>query len=56
MVDENQAIVTEALNERRTLRNRDLEMTIASVDCRELRRQIAYKADWSGQIYVELDP
>ena len=56
MVDENQAIVTETLNVRGMMRNRCLARAIADAGWGELRRQIAYKAQWAGRAHIEVDP
>ncbi|MCY3730497.1 MAG: transposase, partial [Rhodospirillaceae bacterium] len=47
IVDENQVLVTETLNVRGMMRNRCLARAIVDAGWGELRRQIAYKAQWA---------
>ena len=55
IVDENQVLVTETLNVRGMMRNRCLARTIADAGWGELRRQIAYKAQWARRTHIEVD-
>ena len=56
IVDENQVLVTETLNVGGMMRNRCLARAIADAGWGELRRQIAYKAQWAQRTYIEVDP
>ena len=56
IVDENQVLVTETLNVRGMMRNRCLARAIADAGWGELRRQIAYKAQWAQRTHIEVDP
>ena len=56
IVDENQVLVTETLNVRGMMRNGCLARAIADAGWGELRRQIAYKAQWAQRTHIEVDP
>ena len=55
IVDENQVLVTETLNVGGMMRNRCLARAIADAGWGELRRQIAYKAQWAQRTHIEVD-
>ena len=54
-MDENPVLVTETLNVGGMMRNRCLARAIADAGWGELRRQIAYKAQWAQRTHVEVD-
>ncbi|MCY3730559.1 MAG: transposase, partial [Rhodospirillaceae bacterium] len=56
VVDESQVLVTETLNVRGMMRNRCLARAIVDAGWGELRRQIAYKAQWAQRTHIEVDP
>ena len=48
-------IVMEDLNVRGMMANRSLAKSVGDAGMSELRRQIAYKADWNGSVFVLCD-
>ena len=55
LVQENQLIVSEDLNISNMIKNHHLAKSIADVSWYELTRQISYKSDWYGRLYVKID-
>jgi len=55
LVNENQVISFEDLNVRGMMKNRKLSKSISDVGMYELKRQVRYKSEWAGRIFVEID-
>jgi putative transposase len=55
LVNENQVICAETLKVKNMMRNPKLAKHIADASWGEFMRQIAYKADWAGRDFVQID-
>lgn len=55
LINENQVIAIEDLNVRGMLSNRSLSKAIADSSFQELRRQLAYKAEWYGRQLIVIN-
>lgn len=55
LVQENQLIVSEDLKISNMVKNHHLAKSIADVSWYELTRQISYKSDWHGRMYVKIN-
>ena len=55
LVRENQTIVTENLAVKNMVKNRKLAQSISDASWGELTRQLAYKCQWYGRRYIEID-
>ena len=55
LVNENQVICAENLAVKNLIKNPKLAKPIADASWGEFTRQLAYKADWAGRTYVEID-
>ena len=55
LINENQVIVAESLRVKNMMRNRNLAKTIADASWGEICRQLAYKAEWYGRTFVQVD-
>ena len=55
LIDENQVIVAESLRVKNMMRNHNLAKTIADASWGEICRQFAYKAEWYGRTFVQVD-
>jgi putative transposase len=55
LVQENQLIVSEDLKISNMIKNHHLAKSIADVSWYELTRQIMYKSDWYGRLYVKIN-
>lgn len=55
IVSENQVIITESLNVKGMVRNKNLSKAISDVSWSEFTRQLEYKANWHGRIYHKID-
>ena len=53
---ENQVIITESLNVKGMVQNKNLSKAISDVSWHEFTRQLEYKADWYGRIYHKIHP
>ena len=55
LVNENQVICAENLAVKNMIKNPKLAKHIADASWGEFTRQLAYKADWAGRTYIEID-
>lgn len=55
LVNENQVICAENLAVKNMVKNPKLARHIADASWGEFTRQLKYKADWAGRVYVEID-
>lgn len=55
LISENQVIVSEKLMVQEMMQNHSLAKAISDVSWYELTRQLAYKAEWNGRQYVQID-
>ena len=55
IINENQVIITEDLDVKSMMQESHIAKDIADVSWRELTRQIAYKANWYGRTYIQVD-
>lgn len=55
LINENQVIAAERLRVKNMMRNRKLAKTVADASWGEMCRQLAYKADWYGRVFVQVD-
>ncbi|MFN2409651.1 MAG: RNA-guided endonuclease TnpB family protein, partial [Halomonas sp.] len=55
IVNENQVIAAESLQIKNMVKNRHLSKAISDVGWGELVRQLAYKAEWAGRQFVQID-
>ncbi len=56
LVNENQVICAENLAVKNMIKNPKLAKAITDASWGEFTRQLAYKANWTGRTYVEIDP
>ena len=56
IITENQVIITESLNVRGMVKNKNLSKAISDVSWYELARQLEYKAEWYGRVYHKISP
>lgn len=54
LINENQVIVSEDLSVSNMVKNHNLAKSISDCGWHELTRQLQYKADWYGRIYVKI--
>ena len=55
LINENQVVCAENLAVKNLIKNPKLAKSIADTSWGEFTRQLAYKADWAGRMYVEID-
>jgi len=55
LIQENQLIVSEDLKISNMIKNHHLAKSIADVSWYEITRQLSYKSDWYGRLYVKID-
>ena len=55
LVNENQVICAENLSVKNMIKNPKLAKAITDASWGEFTRQLAYKADWAGRTYIEID-
>jgi putative transposase len=55
LVDENQVIVVEDLAVKNMVKNRCLARSISEQGWSEFTRQLAYKSEWAGRLFVKVD-
>lgn len=55
IVNENQVICLESLAVKNMVRNRRLSKAISDASWSELARQLAYKSEWAGRQFVQID-
>ena len=55
LINENQVVCAENLAVKNLIKNPKLAKSIADASWGEFTRQMAYKADWAGRKYVEID-
>ena len=55
MISENQVIVSENLQIKNMVKNHHLAKSIHDVSWYELTRQLCYKAEWNGRMYIKVD-
>lgn len=55
LVDENQVIVVEDLAVSNMMKNRKLARSISEQGWSEFTRQLAYKSEWAGRLFVKVD-
>lgn len=55
LVNDNQVISCESLQVKNMIKNRKLSKAIADANWSEIVRQLAYKADWYGRTFVQID-
>lgn len=55
LINENQVVCAENLAVKNMIKNPKLAKHIADASWGEFTRQLAYKADWAGRTYVEID-
>ena len=55
IISENQVIVSESLQIRNMVKNRQLAKSISDVSWYELTRQLEYKAKWNGREYIKIN-
>lgn len=56
LIDENQVVCAESLRVKNMVKNRHLSKSISDAGWGELVRQLAYKAEWYGRTFVQVDP
>ena len=56
LIDENQVVCAERLRVKNMVKNRHLSKSITDAGWGELVRQLAYKAQWYGRTFVQVDP
>ena len=55
LIDDNQVVCTESLKVKNMIRNPTLSKAIADASWSEFIRQLAYKAEWAGRTFVNID-
>ena len=55
IISENQVVVSENLQIKNMVKNHHLAKSISDVSWYELTRQLEYKANWNGRIYIKID-
>ena len=56
LINENQVVCAENLAVKNMIKNPKLAKAITDASWGEFTRQLAYKANWTGRTYVEIDP
>ena len=56
LIDENQVVCAESLRVKNRVKNRPLSKSISDAGWSELVRQLAYKSEWYGRTFVQIDP